>query len=99
MSAIYEVTLRVDSEVLEDFKSWLTPHLRHVVEAGGFFSATVFKELRSDGAHVFVCHYVASSREVIERYISEKSAPLRQDGLNRFGTRFRAERRILEAMT
>jgi hypothetical protein len=99
MSAIYEVRADIDSQISNEYLNWLKPHMEQVVLAGGFLKADLFREESDSGAVVWVCHYHARSTDDIHKYIREKSAELRADALSRFGSRLRAQRRILVSWT
>lgn len=99
MSAIYEVRLEVDSEIANEYLNWLKPHMELVVDTAGFLKADLFREESDSGAVVWVCHYHARSKDEIEKYIREKASELRADAVSRFGSKFRAQRRILVSWT
>lgn len=97
MSALYEVKLEIDAEAREEFLAWIAPHMREVLATGCFVAAQMYRQVDSaPDRQIFVCHYHARSTAEIHEYIDVKSAPLRADGVRRFGTRMRAERRILD---
>jgi hypothetical protein len=96
-AAIYEVNLSVDADIAADFQAWLPGHLDDVIATGCFVSAQVFLEQRAtDTDDVAICvHYHAKSHAQIERYLEEFAATMRAEGQQRFGTKFRATRRVL----
>lgn len=95
---IYEVSLAVDAEVADAYAAWLAPHIEEVLGVPGFVSAAWF-EVESDGPpdarREWVVQYRVKSRRALQAYFDHHAARLRGDGLDRFGGRFEATRRVL----
>jgi len=101
-SVIYEVNLDVEPGIARDFESWLHEHVRHMLSLQGFRSARVFAVNdeaagTDDAPHRFTVHYVLENQAALDRYLAEDAARLRQEGLDRFGHRFIASRRVMAA--
>lgn len=96
---VYEVNLAVDAEIAAAYRAWLEPHIAEVLAVPGFLSAEWWDVEDSDrqpGNRVRWCvQYRVDSREALHAYFDEHAARLRGDGLERFGGRFEASRRIL----
>ena len=93
---IYEVNLVVDAEIADDYAAWLGLHVKEILELDGFLSAEWFEVEAEDEGHVHWCiQYRLKDRTVLETYFIEHAERMRGDGLERFGGRFTAERRIL----
>ena len=93
---IYEVNLTVDAEIANEYSAWLGPHIKEILELDGFLSAEWFEVEAEDEAHVHWCiQYRVKDRTALETYFVEHAERMRGDGLERFGERFTAERRIL----
>lgn len=94
---IYEVTLEVDPAVVVAFDTWLEGHLRRVLEREGFESGHVYKsdEPVADGWQRRVVQYRVRSAADLERYLEHDAPALRAEGLEKWGDRFRAARRVL----
>ena len=93
---IYEVNLTVDAEIANEYSAWLRPHIKEILELDGFLSAEWFEVEAEDEAQVHWCiQYRVKDRTALETYFVEHAERLRGDGLERFGERFTAERRIL----
>ena len=99
MHAIYEVRLEVDRSIASEFTAWLSTHRHEVVHAGSFLKSEVYREETDGETLVLVTWYHAKQVQDIRDYIAHKSAPLREDGVRRFGNKFRAQRRILTFAT
>ncbi len=96
VNCIYEVKVEAEEAIAEAYFGWLTEHLQEVVAAAGFSKGEIYAlEGPPAGFKAWVCHYHARHREQIESYLQKHAPRLRADGVNRFGNRFRAERRIL----
>ena len=94
---IYEVNLAVDDDVAEAYAAWLAPHIDEVLAVPGFLSAEWFEVDVDDagGRRQWVVQYRVESREALAEYFDTHAARLRGDGLERFGGRFEASRRVL----
>ena len=93
---VYEVRVEVEPAIAEDYHAWLVPHVHEILALPGFSGAELFRE-DPDGAHpVFTVRYHLESRAAIEAYLRDYAPRLRADAETRFGTRFRASRRVME---
>lgn len=94
----YEVNLFVQREIEAEFRAWLDLHVREILALPGFTGARVFERMEpAPGADEFVLctQYQLPDQAALERYLREFAPAMRADGLQRFGDRFRAERRVL----
>lgn len=101
MSAVlYEVTLRVDAAIADDYRAWLHAHLREMLALPGFVDARLseVEEQDSDVATVFCCHYRLHDRAALDDYLRDHAPRMRADGIERFGTRFSAQRRVMTVL-
>lgn len=99
---IYEVNLVIQSEIISEYKSWLEHHIGEILKIDGFLGARLFQRNPADeGApadlnHVYwTVQYRLINRQAIENYLASYATQMRQDGIDRFGCRFSASRRIL----
>lgn len=94
---IYEVSLRVQARIAPRFDDWLKGHVDKMLSLPGFIDAEV--EPREAGRrHVLrVVRYRLADRQALDNYFAQHASEMRADGVARFGNRFSAERRILEA--
>eukprot|EP00128_Syssomonas_multiformis_P010670 Colp12_sorted_trinity150504_noHs@975 len=103
MGVIYEVNLSVNNEVREQYQPWLEKHIAEMLELPGklFERACMYTRYAEDeGAQagdqtLFTVHYY-TTRQALDFYFNTYAAAMRQDGMNRFGGKFTATRRILE---
>lgn len=93
---IYEVTLTIDPDVVERFDAWLAQHVEEMMLLPGFMEARVFSiEDDEQGRPRRVTHYTLDSEESLENYFATSAAAMRQSGVDLFGEKFSATRRIL----
>jgi len=93
---IYEVTLTIERDIAEPFDQWLAEHVEDMLDLPGFVSARVFEmDDDDDGYARRVTHYYLESENHLEQYFADNASDMRQSGIDRFGDRFRASRRIL----
>jgi hypothetical protein len=93
----YEVALAPDPAILKEFDLWLEGHVAEMLRLPGFESATIHPaEDPSTGRPERVVRYRLAGRDALERYLREDAPRMRADGLDRFGDRFSATRRIIE---
>jgi hypothetical protein len=94
---IYEVALELDPRIVGEYDTWLELHMREVLEQEGFEAGRVFRlePPADDGWSRRVVQYHVRSRDDLDAYLAGPAEALRAKGLERFGTRFRASRRVL----
>jgi len=96
---IYEVNLIVKQKIADDYADWLGPHIEEMLALPGFESAEWLEDVDYDvdeGADPrWVIHYRLRSHDDFVRYEQEHAEQMRAEGLERFGTKFEATRRIL----
>ena len=97
MSLIYEINIKVSLGILDDNLSRLEEHISEILDIDGFESAKIYKETStSSDFFVITIHYSVSSKSALDFYFNNHAEALRQKGINRFGDKFSATRRILE---
>ena len=97
---IYEVNLAVEPEIDVDWRDWIGPHMAELVSLDGFEAANLYRvEAEQETATIhYTVQYQVKSREALECYFQEHAPRLRQEGLERFGDRFQATRRIYQSV-
>ena len=97
---VYEVNLFVRLEIAVEYREWLDAHVREIVALPGFLGAEVFERREpaaGEGELALCTQYRLRDAAALDEYLREHAPRLRADGIARFGDRFRAERRVLEA--
>lgn len=97
---IYEVNLEIDEEILGQFGKWLKGHIDQMLGVPGFLKAEWFERDPMDpgnrpGKARWTVQYLVESKIALENYFANEATAMRADGVNRFGDKFRARRRIL----
>ena len=90
---LYEVVINVAPEALEDYFSWLRPHMDEMLTFDGFQSADMF--FNSENENEITCHYRLRDRAAMDAYLAGPAKEMRADGVKRFGDQISAKRRIL----
>lgn len=86
---VYEITIRVEPEILEDFRAYMIDeHVPDLLATGHFSSATI----ASDGTTLSIS-YVARSSTELQKYLDEHASRLRAAVIERFPQGFQIERR------
>ena len=98
---IYEVNLKVDAEIIDQYMPWMHRHLEEMVEIPGFSAASLFErrpeeeDEPGEGVVLLTAHYVVEDEAAMQAYLEGPASRMRQDGIDRFGGRFTATRRFL----
>ena len=93
---IYEVTISVDREILDQFDSWLAHHVEEMLQIEGIYNAEVFEQEddEQERARRITLYYFVSDAD-LEQYLSGQAETMRQSAIDRFAGQFEAERRVL----
>jgi hypothetical protein len=97
MSIIYEVNISVQREIEAEYREWLLKHIAEILALPGFLDARSFDVQRTDdNAMAEICvQYRLASQSALDDYFAQHAALLRADGVEKFGDRFSASRRVL----
>lgn len=103
MTIIYEVNLVVDSDIVTEYRSWLSTHVQEMLALPGFLGARILEtseletsEPDSDAAQTTFCtQYELVDQAALDAYFRVHAGRMRADGISRFGDRFSASRRVL----
>lgn len=94
---IYEVNLRVDAGIADDYAGWLRAHIPEMLQIEGFERAVW---LRQDpdpaGRRQWTIQYHVAGREHLQNYLDRHAGQMRGEGAERFEGQFEAARRVLE---
>lgn len=97
----YEVNLRVQAGIADEYLAWLRAHVREMLDLPGFLDARVSEQREpapDAGERVFCCLYRLRDQAVLDAYLAEHAPRMRAVGERRFGGRFSASRRILVSL-
>ena len=93
---IYEVNLLISPEILDEYTSWLNEHITTMLTFDGFHRAHVHSVDKQDDQIKITVHYEVESNEKLDEYFKNYAPKMRQEGIDKFGDKFSANRRILE---
>ena len=98
---LYNVTVNVSEEILEEWLQWMeTTHIPEVL-ATGFFSAARLMRVHAfeQGGKTYAVQYTASSMQNYERYLKEAAPQLQSKTELAFGDQVHAFRTLLEVVS
>jgi hypothetical protein len=99
-AVVYEVNLAVDAGIAGEYRAWLTGHVAEILALPGFTDAAVWRvvEPPPPAGEVHWCvQYRLRDAAALDAYLREHAPRLRAEGVARFGTRMRAQRRVLHS--
>jgi hypothetical protein len=95
---VYEVNLEVDGDVAGAFRAWLRDHVRELLALPGFLGARVFEvrdPVPGDGRAGLCVQYRLRDDAALQAYLRDHAPRMREAGVAKFGSRFRAARRVM----
>ena len=95
---IYEVNLAIDRDIYTEFQSWLTEHIKEMLQFPGFMQATLLEQEADDAAEQgkLTIQYQLKSRGELDTYLIKSAPKMREEGIKRFKDKFSATRRIFK---
>ena len=98
---VYEVDLVLDAGIADEYRTWLTAHVGELLALPGFTGARILEVVEPPAAagEARLCvQYTLRDEAALEAYLRDHAPRLREAGIARFGTRFRASRRVLRTL-
>jgi Domain of unknown function (DUF4286) len=97
MGIIYEVNIFAQRDIEAEYRAWLIRHMAEILALPGFIDAQCFEVQQDNNADdVALCvQYRLQSQAALDNYFEQHAPRLRADGIAKFGSRFRATRRVL----
>ncbi|MBZ5858725.1 DUF4286 family protein [Flavihumibacter profundi] len=96
---IYNVTLKIDWSIMEDWLKWMKDeHMPEVLSTGCFENSRLLRLIEVDETDgpTFAAQYTAKTREAYNRYITQYAEILRKKSFEKWGNRFIAFRSVME---
>lgn len=93
---IYEVNLTIEFSIYSEFKLWLLAHVEQMVQFNGFIEAKILEEVESKEHKKITVSYLLDSQKSLDVYLKHHAPEMRQDGIDKFGSKFSATRRVFE---
>ncbi len=98
---IYNVTIKIDPSIQEDWVKWMKEeHLPAVMKTDCFekFQFVRLLEVDESEGPTYAAQYYAISRAQYNRYIDLYAAKRRQDSMDKWGNKFIAFRTLMEVV-
>ena len=93
---IYEVNLDADAGIEAAFDTWLRDHVADMLQLPGFQAAEILSDASAPGGRVRrTVQYRLRDQAALDDYLRFHAPRMRQQGVERFGDRFTADRRVL----
>ncbi|MCH2082260.1 MAG: DUF4286 family protein [Saprospiraceae bacterium] len=102
MMILYNVTLKVDPQIHEEWKQWMCEvHIPDVMSTGLFKEYKMCKLLGLDEADgiTYAVQYFSASMEDFEEYQSKHAKRLQTEHMNRYKDRYVAFRTMMEVVS
>lgn len=98
---LYEVNLVIDPNIEQDYDTWLDAHIHEILTIEGFVGARWWFDSRYDAKEKsnqlhYTVQYELKDSMALQHYLDHHAPRLRQKGLDRFGEKFTATRRVLK---
>ena len=101
MGIIYNVTVKVENIIADDWLKWMTTdHGPKIIATNCFKKFTVLKLLEQDDAEgvTYAVQYFTSDMQNYQRYITEFADHFRKESINKWGQKFIAFRTLMQVI-
>ena len=98
---IYNVTVKVDSEIQADWLEWMqSVHIPNVMDSGCFTGYDIMRLRypKDDEGKTFAFQYYCADMEQLEKYHRDYATELQREHSEKFGSGVAAFRTILERL-
>ncbi len=98
---VYNVTIKVDKTIANDWLSWLKEeHIADVLQTGCFHDAKILRLMEVDETDgpTFAIQYFAESKSLYNQYIQNHAAGLRDKSFAKWGDKFIAFRSVMQVV-
>ena len=95
---IYNVTVKINTEIAGEWLSWMrVHHIPRVLSTGAFHKCRLSRlDLKEEDGITYVLQYDALSQEVLTKYMIHHAPALQREHIDRYANRFVAFRTVLE---
>ena len=95
-TVLYEVNLDADAAIEGPFDTWLRDHIADVLQFGGFLSAEILGDPTAPAGRIRrIVQYRLRDQASLDAYLRDHAPRMRAQGVEKFGERYTAERRVL----
>ena len=98
---IYNVTIKVDTDIVDEWLPWIHQiHIPEVLATGLFEKYQLSRILETDdsGGFTFSVQYYTASIDNYHEYITNHSAVIRKHLIDKWGEKFTAFRTVMEVV-
>lgn len=98
---IYNVTIKADNTIVQDWLAWMREeHIPDLMKTGQFVDHKLCRLLEQDETEgqTFAIQYFCKSMDEYNTYISDYAPAMREKGFKRFGDKFIAFRTVMEVL-
>lgn len=98
---VYNVTIKVDAGIAENWLTWLkNEHVPDVMATGCFSNANIMRLLEIDDAEgpTYAIQYFAESKSQYNQYIEKYAGVMRQKSFDKWGDKFIAFRSVMQVV-
>ncbi len=96
---IYNVTITIDNDIEQDWRTWmLEQHIPDVMMTGMFVSYRLNRLLNHEHqeAEIYTVQYLATDMEHLQRYLEEFAGPLQAAHKQRYEGKYATFRTVME---
>jgi hypothetical protein len=95
-TVLYEVNLDAEAGIEGPFDTWLRDHIADVLQFDGFLSAEVLDDATAPAGRIRrIVQYRLRNQAALDAYLREHAPRMRAQGVEKFGERYSAQRRVL----
>ncbi len=97
---VYNVTVKIDPEIHEEWLQWMRlHHIPKVLGTGIFNKCRISRlELKESDGITYVIQYDAKSHEALNKYMAQYAPDLQKEHIDRYANRFVAFRTYLDVI-
>ena len=98
---IYNVTVKIDADVHDDWLKWMQEiHIPDVMNTGLFLENKICRLLTVDDSdgYTYAFQYICPNMEAFEKYQSDHAAALQKDHTEKYKDKFVAFRTMMEIL-
>lgn len=94
---IYEVNLQIHNQIYNEYYFWLLQHIPIMLQFPGFQKAEigVVEQENENDYQLLRINYTVESDDHLKSYLVNHAAQMREEGIQKFGEKFSASRRII----
>ena len=98
---IYNVTIKVEHSIADQWLTWLKDeHIPDMISTGCFTHATILHLLEADDTEsiTYAVQYHAANKSLYDRYIENFSDEMRKKGIDKWSNKFIAFRTVMKVV-